>query len=135
MSLEKAHIMSMDQLVNFLGDMADENGTIHITGPQFERTDGIKPIQLYPNENESFFDALKSMPHETLIQIGLQLWEEGHYLYPAEWYDFIPDGYMVDSILGNQKPFKHGETDNDMRFGALSFGFKTIANLAATRRG
>ena len=125
MSLEKVQIMSMDELGEFLSGLADENGVVHITGPQFDRDDGRKPIQLYPNEQASFFDALKEMPHETLVQIGLQLWQVGHYLYPAEWYDFIPDGYVVTGIFGEDEPFKHGVTDNDRRFGALSFGFRT----------
>jgi hypothetical protein len=115
-------IMSLDELMAFLKKEA-ETGPLTITFPQFDRTDGIHPVQV--EGGKFWFDQLKTLPHETLLALGMGLWEIGHYLYPVEWYDFIPDGYMVTSICGVDEPFKHGETDNDRRFGMLSYGFRT----------
>lgn len=44
------------------------------------------------------------------------------WLFPFEWYDHIPDGYMVTTISEHVEPFKRGETDNDKRFGCLAYG-------------
>ena len=34
----------------------------------------------------------------------------------------LPDGYEVTDIFWEVEPFKRGQTDDDMRFGVLSFG-------------
>ena len=81
--------------------------------------------QLTPEKSVEWFDALKALSHEELKNFGLGMWDTGHYLYPLEWYDFIPDGYEVVDIFGDREAFKHGETDTDTRFGVLAFGFTT----------
>ena len=116
---------SIEQLAQFLKQFADENGKIHIVTPQFERTDGVQPV--HPEGGAWWFDQLKGLPHETLKAIGMGLWEEGHYLYPKEWYEFIPAGYMVTDIFGDNERFVPGETDDDIRFGCLPYGFRTAA--------
>lgn len=100
---------------------AKEGETINLITPQFERDDGLK-IKYIPKTIEEF-DALKSMPDDKLRELGLQLWDTNHWLYPAEWYDFIPDGYEMIDINGESEKFKKGVTDDDMRFGALAYGF------------
>lgn len=78
-----------------------------------------------PVKSVEWFDSLKNLPHEKLKNMGLGLWKTGHYLYPREWYDFIPEGYEVVDIFGDREPFKHGETDTDQRCGVLAYGFTT----------
>ena len=94
---------------------------INIQFPKFDRAEPIE-IDYRPTTREEF-DSLKYLAPEILHQMGFRLWEEGHYLYPWEWYGSIPDGYPIVSIMGRTKNFRIGVTDNDKRFGCLSFGF------------
>jgi len=89
--------------------------------PQFERVDG-KQIMYIPKTCEEF-DGLKKAPDDILVEIGMQKWDETLWLFPHEWYDAIPSGYLVTDINGGVEPFVHGKTDDDIRFGALAFGF------------
>jgi len=116
---KKTQIMSIDQLASFLKGI----GPVSIRTPQFERINGIEPV--IPEGGEKWFDMLKALPPETLKAIGLQEWEKNHWLYPGEWYDFIPQGYIVTDINDENESFVHGETDDDIRFGCLAYGFKT----------
>lgn len=124
---KKVQIVDMNGLLEVLKECAGPDGVIQVMTPQFERTDGRKPLALYPwNDQHEFFNALPEMPHEMLIQIGMGVWEPGHYLYPYEWYDFIPENHLVTFIDGSQEPFVQGKTDNDMRYGMLAYGFKKV---------
>ncbi len=98
--------------------------TLHITTPQFERTDGlVVPI---PDVD---FARIADLPVDTLKALGCAQWDEPDatgnvlWLYPAEWYDHIPEGLPVTCIDGEVSPFKRGETDDDRRFGVLAYGF------------
>lgn len=103
---------------------------LQIVTPQFTRTDGRKVVYVPRTERE--YDALKLMEPESLKEIGCQIWdrENGltHWLYPYEWYAFIPNGYPITDINGVTEPFVKGETDNDIRFGALAYGFIQAAH-------
>lgn len=116
--IDKIEILSIEELGNFLKSI----GPVKIMTPQFERTNGITPV--IPDGGIKFFDMLKSLEPEILKAIGLQEWDKGHWLYPVEWYDFIPNGYIVTDINNEDEPFVHGETDDDIRFGCLAYGFK-----------
>lgn len=98
---------------------------LEIVTPQFTRTDGRKIT--YAPRTEREYDALKLMEPAGLKDIGCQIWDKEngrtHWLYPYEWYPFIPNGYPVTSISGETEPFAKGETDDDIRYGALAFGF------------
>lgn len=96
--------------------------------PQFARTDGVAvDVPVFD------FNQLPNLEEETLKEIGCQEWdapdEEGNvlWLFPAEWYDHIPNGTVVFDINGGEESFVKGETDDDMRFGALAYGFKRKA--------
>ena len=98
--------------------------TIEVMTPQFTRTDGLTvPLPVFD------FAKLPTLPEDTLKAIGCQKWDDPDkdgnvlWLYPSEWYDHIPDGTIVTDINGGVEPFKRGETDDDMRFGALAYGF------------
>lgn len=99
--------------------------TITIMGPRFDRNDGktIHP----PLETLEDFKALETFEPAFLKELGLQIWEETdttiHWLYPAEWYQYIPEGLFIIDINGDTEVFMPNKTDNDRRFGALSFGF------------
>lgn len=97
---------------------------IKVHTPQFTRVDGLKvkpPI--------CDFDRIPELPEGTLKAIGCQKWDEPDssgnvlWLYPHEWYNHIPDGTTIVDINGNVETFERGKTDDDMRFGALAYGF------------
>lgn len=98
---------------------------INIITPQFDRDDGLAVT--YRPKGAADLDRIKQLPHEDMIKLGLGVWEHvndcTHYLFPAEWYDCIPDGYLVTFIDGSTEPFVRGETDDDRRFGMLPFGW------------
>lgn len=76
-------------------------------------------------KNKLDFSKLKELSAQELILLGLSRWQLNHgtvYLFPKSFYDQIPDGFEVTDIRGETKSFKHGETDDDTRFGYLAFG-------------
>jgi hypothetical protein len=98
---------------------------IEFITPQFERVDG-RTINYFPKTVREF-DALKGLSETYLRNMGCGVWEktdkEIHFLYPKEWYEFIPENYEIISISGDVEQFKKGETDDDIRYGCLAYGF------------
>jgi len=78
------------------------------------------PIINAPDEVLSIDVGRQESPTE-LLEV-----DEDVYLIPGEWYDIIPDGFMVTGLYGEQYPFKHGESDDDIRFGCLAYGIRRI---------
>lgn len=102
---------------------------LQIMTPQFTRTDGLTvPIPIID------FAKLPTLSAETLKAIGCQKWDgpdakgDVLWLFPYEWYDHIPNGLEVVDISFEKEVFEHGKTDNDIRFGALAFGFMRNEN-------
>lgn len=121
-------ILSMDS-PTFAEDFANAIGLqpgekLEIMTPQFERTDGVQVPVLV---DFSDWENLHKKDPETLKALGFGVWDETengkHWLFPKEWYAIIPDGFLITQIDGEQEEFKRGETDDDYRFGCLSFGF------------
>lgn len=99
---------------------------VSVTLPQFDRTDGINVVY-FPKTSQEL-DRVKTLKKDMLRELGLRPWDDMGvgvelWLFPAEWYDFIPNDYEVVDINGGVEKFKHGKTDNDRRFGLLSYGF------------
>lgn len=94
---------------------------VDVQTPQFDRTDGKQIIE-FPSTVE-MFARLKTFSPEKLKEIGLQLWDEnGLWLFPGEWYNFIPQGYEVTGISYRKEKFEKGVTDDDIMFGCLAYG-------------
>ena len=122
--LDMASPTFADDFVQAIGLKPGES--LEIITPQFERTDGMQvPVPDFAAIAD--FEALATKDAATLKAMGLGIWDEDekgtHWLYPAEWYSRIPNGLEVLSISGERKIFIRGETDDDRRFGMLSFGF------------
>lgn len=50
--------------------------------------------------------------------------DEDVILFPGEWYELIPDGFIVTGLNGEQYPFEKGKSDDDIRFGCLPYGIR-----------
>jgi hypothetical protein len=116
-----------DQLMEAIGAKPGE--PVEFITPQFERTDGIAPVVA-----DFDFNSLPGLPEETIRALGCRPWDEPDengetlWLYPAEWYDRIPEGHVVTTISGEQEQFRRGQTDDDKRFGVLAYGFVRAEN-------
>jgi len=110
-------------LMSILG--IEQGDEVHITTPQFERLDGR--IVWYTPLTLSELKGMRNAPDWVLWELGLQVWEKTseytHWLYPADWYDYLPDGLDILTVNNTEKVFKHGETSSDRRCGALGYGF------------
>ena len=99
--------------------------SVQFITPQFQRTDGLT-VTYFPQTVDEF-SCLYMFSEETLKKLGCQKWDgncdEIHWLFPKEWYSCIPDGLEVVDINGDVEIFKRGETDDDIRFGCLPYGF------------
>lgn len=110
--------------------MASQTRFVCVT-PQFTRPKG-RPAPLAPPDDWSDLQAYNPA---TLIDMGLRMWNDPDcpdsdwphkgkilWLLPGEWYAYIPDGTEFYDIFGEPIVFSSGETDDDIRFGCLSFG-------------
>jgi hypothetical protein len=106
---------------------------IEIMTPQFARADGMKVAA--PLADPHFWDTLHTSGELYLRAIGLQQWDESEkgilWLFPFEWYASIPDGFQITDISGNRKQFTKGVTDDDHRFGALSYGIFVASKVGS----
>lgn len=109
-----------------------ERPKFEIVTPKFNRPKGEPGPGLPPQTREEW-EALSSLDTRTLRELGLRPWgraEDQHgnesgpelWLFPAEWYSAIPEGLSVVDIFFHVNIFEPGETDNDRRFGCLSYG-------------
>jgi len=102
--------------------------TLHITTPQFDRTDGVEPWAPI-----GAWDALHRFTADTLKAIGCRQWDEPDedgkvlMLFPYQWYDYIPEGMVLECINGEEERFLRGKTDGDRRFGVLAYGVRVPA--------
>ena len=104
---------------------------IKIITPQFTRPSNWTPPQTAPSN----FEVLHTMSKSALHELGLCAWgreEDAHgneipfskmlMLFPGEWYWAIPTGFDIVTIFFKPEKFQPGITDNDIRFGCLSYG-------------
>lgn len=54
------------------------------------------------------------------------------WLFPAEWYDTIPNGCPITDINGCVELFERGVTDDDRRYGLLAYGVMIPLAAAAS---
>jgi len=104
--------------------------------PLFNRTDGL----VVPDPQDLDWPNMSALPEVTLKALGCKKWDEPDsagdviWLFPAEWYDRIPNGLRVIDINGNAEAFERGVTDDDRRYGVLAFGFKRKADAMLHER-
>lgn len=125
---------------------------IIITGSQHDR-DEPRVFPKTPTNEQEFHEILKDTPDNILRDMGFGVWstvnsciDDGMkpnkeddiinhptekleqdmniWLFPREWYDIIPENYIVTGLYGETYYFKRESSSNDSRFGALAFGFQ-----------
>jgi len=100
------------------------NASANFTQPEHERMGNIATPA--PLTDPHFWENLSTWSISDLKNIGLQSWDKDDngtlMLFPAEWYDSIPEGYRITTIFGDEKLFIKGKTSNDKRYGALAYG-------------
>lgn len=112
------------KLIEALGVSPGEK--LEILTPQFERNDGVV-VRYCPHTLEEYA-ALPTYSESTLKKMGCRIWDKkGNtvlWLFPKEWYDYIPDGLEITTISNKRKQFVKGKTSDDIRFGLLAYGFE-----------
>lgn len=105
--------------------------SVEVVTPQFEREPGAPAPAAPPTD----WYALREMDLTALRELGCRAWNDPSeiddefggqvlMLFPGEWYWVIPAGFVVTSIFNRDEAFVPGRTDDDTRFGCLSFGVK-----------
>jgi hypothetical protein len=107
-------------------------GPGHYATPQFTRpADDPQPIRCPDRET---LEALPMMSPGELRELGLRPWNDPDdsesvfagkgtlWLLPGEWYQDLPDGLRLTSIMGLAEIFERGVTSDDIRFGCLAYG-------------
>jgi hypothetical protein len=50
--------------------------------------------------------------------------DEDILLFPGEWFNIIPEGFLVTDLFGEQYAFIKEKSDDDIRFGCLAYGIR-----------
>lgn len=119
-------IVPLDQVAEAICEVTDAvaGDTIQILTPQFVRTSKMTKVRPAPTP----FEKVRQLDYGALRSIGCEPWDEPDadgnvlLLFPGEWYEMIPDGFEIVNISGNKEKFVSGDTDDDIRFGCLSYG-------------
>lgn len=98
---------------------------VDVVTPQFEREPGSPEPQSPPSTPKEW-EALKTLPKNSLKELGLRDFDGRLMLFPGEWYNYIPDGFEVEVVSGKTRNFKRGTDDDDIRFGCLAYGIPAI---------
>lgn len=116
-----------DAIRDAVGAGPDER--VEVLTPQFDRRDGMT-VDWTPDSVMDIY-GLAAADDAELTELGLRRFKDDLWLFPAEWYDHIPDGTLVETINGAVEEFQHGETSADRRFGVLAYGIRNGENAPA----
>lgn len=111
-----------DSINNIIRERQGKKPLGKVTMPVFEM-DEIADVlsgDIVKAENMVEFDLTPK--HESTTELLEE--DEDILLFPAEWYNLIPNGFMVTGLYGESYPFEKGKTDNDRRFGCLAYGIR-----------
>ena len=128
--MKKIPVISLDDpnAANALAQAIDAKpgDTIEIVTPQFTREPGAPPARQPPAP----FESVRSLDFAQLKELGCRCWDDPDkdgtvlMLLPGEWYDSIPEGFMLECIDERPHRFEKGESDNDILFGVLAYGIR-----------
>lgn len=137
-------VKNLSELIAAIG--CKPGDTIEFVGSQHYRDYDLE-IDFIPQDAKELKAVIATASKENLQKMGVCVWsthssqvedfkkskssfdkpylksKEIHYLFPGEWYEFIPENFPVVDIFGKKEKFVKGESSNDIRFGCLAFGF------------
>lgn len=124
--MSQIKVVPLEQAADAIYDAvgAVPGDTIQIVTPQFTRTSEMTKVRSAPTP----FETVNQLDYSTLRSLGCEPWDDPDadgnvlLLFPGEWYSMIPDGFNIVSISGKSEKFISGDTDDDIRFGCLSYG-------------
>lgn len=102
---------------------ASDDEPVQFCTPLFDRPAGWPSPAAAPSGFAEFSNLFR-MSADKLKALGLGNWDGGLFLFPHEWYEFIPRGFPCEDIMGYVEPFEHGKSDDDKRAGCLSYGVR-----------
>jgi hypothetical protein len=127
---------------------------VQVTVPQFQRCprEGLPAQRKAPRspgdpgpqsapKDLAGFEALRGLSEDELQALGLRRWGRDEdrgdrgpmlWLFPGEWYEAIPDGFLVIGLSFKQKAFVRGKSDDDIRFGCLPYGIVRVGDVGET---
>lgn len=106
--------------------------------PSFERPEGQQDPWFFPESREAV-NLLRTLPRDVLRSMGMRKFEDWDdkevWLFPAEWFDVIPEGIEIVTINGDVKEFRRDDfgPSGGRRLGTLSFGVLVDTEKAAGR--
>lgn len=110
---------------------------VRLIGLPTEREYSLE-LDFIPHDEGELESLIESTPGETLKKMGVRVWDEYNvydasttylypnkiiYLFPGEWYNFIPEGFKVVTINCEEVYFSKSKFDDTTQFGCLSYGF------------
>jgi hypothetical protein len=100
----------------------DEDETLVVQTPQFEREDGVEPGS--PPLTADAMDRLTHADESDLQDLGLRKWSDktGMWLLPYEWHPHLPPEYPLLNILGEWTSRSEMPATPGKRYGMLSVG-------------
>ncbi len=75
--------------------------------------------------NNIDYANLHTQSEEDLIRLGLRKYDKGLFLFPESFFNDIPEGMVLTTILGEKRRFHRG-FDTDTRFGCLAYGVNIL---------
>lgn len=69
---------------------------------------------------------MTQMSAHKLVDLGMGNFDGSLYLFPVAWFDDIPDGMWVTTVIGEQVQFSKQTSSRDQRFGWLAFGVRAV---------
>lgn len=119
--MRRIHVGRFAGLAALIASLAP-HGEVAITSSRTKRPKNEPPPALPPTTMHEWRN-LELETGEQLHARGLRPWDgEGLWLFPAEWFDAIPEGLAIHFVDGREGNFLREVTDGDQRFGCLAFG-------------
>lgn len=102
---------------------AKPGDVINIRTPQFTRPPSYPPPPSLP-ANDDKWRQLSKMSIIEAKERGFVNWDGGLFLFPGEWFPFIPPWLVVESIFEETSQWSSEDRDDDIRYGCLAYGVR-----------
>jgi len=112
---------AIDALRSAIG--AEPGEVVEIVTPQFHRSPDMPPAPALPATDEDWGRLCCMTPQEAKER-GFGNWDGGLFLFPGDWYPYIPAWLEVEDICGERSRWGDEERDDDIRWGSLAYGVR-----------